>query len=128
MVQPSSRSRINREVLVGSAMMVIGLALFAESRTGLDVNLWSSGWAVLLFVVGLMRFIDPRTGDGECPSRRTGAWLMMVGAWGFCSSNELFGLSFGTSWPLLIIAAGIIMVWWAIDESRRPDAKGGSRW
>ena len=128
MAQPSSRPRINREVLVGSAMMVIGLALFAESRTGLDVNLWSSGWAVLLFVVGLMRFVDPRTGEAECPSRRTGAWLMMVGAWGFCSSNVLFGLSYKTSWPLLIIAAGIITVWWAIDESRREGAKGGSRW
>ena len=128
MAQPSSRTRINREVLVGSAMMVIGLALFAESRTGLDVNLWSSGWAVLLFVVGLMRFVDPRTGDAECPSRRTGAWLMMVGAWGFSSSNELFGLSYKTSWPLLIVADGIIMVWWAIDESRRAGAKGGSRW
>jgi hypothetical protein len=128
MAQTSPRPRINREVLVGSALMVIGLALFAESRTGLDVNLWSSGWAVLLFVMGLIRFIDPRTGDGECPSRRTGAWLMTVGAWGFASANGLFGLSYRNSWPLLIIAAGIITVWWAIDESRRTVPKGGSRW
>ena len=127
MAQTSSRLRINREVLVGSAMMVIGLALFAESRTGLDVNLWSSGWAVLLLIVGLMRFVDPRTGDVDCPSRRTGAWLMMVGAWGFSSSNELFGLSYKTSWPLLIVAAGIILVWWAIDESRRTSPEGAPR-
>jgi hypothetical protein len=122
MTQTSPRPLINREVLFGAALMVIGLALLAEARSGLDINFWSSGWAVLLFVVGLMRFIDPRTGDGECPSRRTGAWLMTVGAWGFTSANELFGLSFRNSWPLLIVAAGIITVWWAIDESRRTSA------
>ena len=128
MTHTFERPLVNRQVLLGSALMVLGLALFVGASTGLDINLWTTGWAVLLFVAGLVRVIEPRIGDGEHPSRRTGAWLMTVGAWGFISGNELFGLSYRTSWPLLIIAAGIITVWWAVDESRRRVPKGGARW
>ncbi len=128
MTQTSDRPLVNRQVLFGAALMAIGLALLAGAGTGLEINLWKTGWAVLLFVVGLTRVIDPRVGNDECPSRRTGAWLMPVGAWGFASGNELFGLTFGNSWPLLIVAAGIMTVWWAIDESRRAVPKGGARW
>lgn len=119
MTQTSPRSLINREVLVGSLLMITGLVLLLDLEVDFRINFWASGWTILLFTVGLIRFIDPSVGDGECASRRTGAWLMTVGAWGFISLNRLFGLSFKTSWPLLIVAAGILTVWWAIDESRR---------
>ena len=119
MTHTTSRLTINRHVIVGSAMMLVGLALLLDVRLDLRVNFWASGWAVLLFLAGVVRTIDPSTGDSEVPSRRTGVWLMTIGAWGFLSQNRLLGLSFKTSWPLLLVAAGIITVWWAIDEARR---------
>src|SRR5687767_11637564 len=112
-----ARTIINREVLVGIGLMTIGLVLLADPA--LEIDLWASGWTLILFVVGLVRVIDPSVGDRDCPSRRTGAWLMTVGTWGFISQNDLFGLTFRTSWPLLVVAAGVLTVWWAIDESRR---------
>lgn len=117
MTHPTSGRPLNREVLGGFAIMTVGLVLLSDPV--IEINLWASGWTLVLFVVGLVRFIDPSMGDGECPSRRTGAWLMTVGIWGFLSQNHLFGLSYKTSWPLLLTAAGVITVWWAIDESRR---------
>lgn len=120
MTESPSRPLINGQTVVGSILLMSGFALLLEARTNIRIDFWSSGWTVLLFTVGLIRFIDPRVGDGECPSRRTGAWLMTVGAWGFISMNKLFGLTFQTSWSLLIVAAGILTVWWAIDESRKP--------
>jgi hypothetical protein len=113
----SGRPILNREVLGGLAIMAVGLVLLSDPAV--EINLWASGWTLVLFTVGLVRFLDPSLGDGQCPSRRTGAWLMIVGTWGFISQNKLLGLSFKTSWPLLLTAAGVITVWWAIDESRR---------
>ena len=41
---------------------------------------------------------------------------MGVGGWAWASENHLFGLEFGTSWPLLIILAGVLVVWQALGE------------
>jgi hypothetical protein len=46
--------------------------------------------------------------------------LTAVGVWGLISEARLFGFDYSTSWPLLIIAAGMIMVWRAFE-----DAAGG---
>ena len=39
-----------------------------------------------------------------------GLWLMTVGAWLIASMAQLFGLTFRTSWPLLLIAGGAFIV------------------
>ena len=39
-----------------------------------------------------------------------GLWLVGIGAWMLASQTHLFGLTFGTSWPLLVILTGIMIV------------------
>src|SRR5689334_7235566 len=105
------RALVNGHVLIGSAMIIVGVAFLSGFARGWEVSFWSSWWAVLLFGMGFMRFVDPGYERGLRRSRRTGLWLMMIGVWGFISQNELFGLDFGTSWPLLLFGVGIITVW-----------------
>jgi hypothetical protein len=39
-----------------------------------------------------------------------GLWLIGIGAWMLVSQNHLWGLSFGTSWPLFLVFMGLMMV------------------
>ena len=54
------------------------------------------------------------TGERKMRVRRRGAtsgfWLIGVGVWMLVSQLHVFGLDYGTSWPLFIILAGVIMV------------------
>ena len=121
-LDPGSASR---HVLVGLGLMMLGIALFAARRVDW-INWWSSWWALALLFVGLARFIWPGETDGARNSRRFGVWLMGVGGWAWASQNHLLGMEFGTSWPLLIILAGVLVVWQALGErapSRRRDGR-----
>ena len=46
---------------------------------------------------------------------RSGVWLILVGLWGLVNEWRLFGLTYGTSWPLLVMASGAMMVWRSFD-------------
>jgi hypothetical protein len=111
--------RLNRHVFVGLAMILAGLALFAVRERSWELDWWSSWWALLLVLVGVVRVVDPGMCQGVRQSRRVGVWLISIGAWGWISQNELFGLNYSTSWPLLVIAAGVTTVWRAL-EGRPP--------
>ena len=59
---------------------------------------------------------DARGGHGRCSpaknSRGGGAWLVFIGAW--LLLNNLGFLEFRTSWPLVIVAVGIMIIWGAL--------------
>jgi hypothetical protein len=114
----------NRHIHVGVAMIVVGAALFMTQRLPWDINWWSSWWAIALFLLGLVRLFVPAEGESPRASRHLAAWLMTIGAWGFVSAAELFGLNYLRSWPLLIIGVGLNIAWEAID---RPDTPHSSR-
>jgi hypothetical protein len=43
-------------------------------------------------------------------------WLLFVGGWGLLNEYRLFGIHYGHSWPILLIGAGVLMVWRAMDQ------------
>ena len=65
--------------------------------------------------------------DGRVRSRRSGVWLIMVGFWGLISEFHLFGFTFATSWPLLVIGAGVLIVWRSLENGRAGRRSVGSR-
>jgi len=112
-------------VVAGVVIIAVGLALLAE-RLGMPfVNLPGNYWPLFLVALGLIRFIDPPAhGDGRPRSRRFGAWLIYVGAWGYLNELHWFGFTYRTSWPLLVIGIGIGTIWRAIES---PGGCGGVR-
>jgi hypothetical protein len=110
---------LNRRVLVGIAMMLVGVAMLADRNDGwrLDSSGW---WPLFVLFVGAVKVVDPGYRKGRRRSRRGGVWLLAVGAWGLVSEAELFGFDYTTSWPLLIIALGLIIAWRAVEEAGRP--------
>ncbi|HEX5475711.1 MAG TPA: DUF5668 domain-containing protein [Vicinamibacterales bacterium] len=52
--------------------------------------------------------------------RFPGLWLILVGCWMLVTELHLWGLDYDTSWPLLIVAAGVMIVAGELAR-RQPD-------
>jgi hypothetical protein len=67
-------------------------------------------WPWVLILLGLARISVRRT-EGRAGVSRSGVWLIFIGGWGLASELRLGGLTYATSWPLLLIGAGGMIVW-----------------
>lgn len=110
-------------VLAGIGIIVIGMLILMDGNGMPVIRLSGHYWPVILIAFGLVRLVDPPERNGRPRSRRSGAWMIYVGVWGLVSELHLFGLSYQTSWPLLVIGAGLGVVWRAMD----PQSAGGGR-
>lgn len=91
--------------------LVLGIILLTIGGIALAVNLglhipdewwWDYGpWALL--AIGVTQMAWP----GARSARRFGYWLAVVGGYLLLNQYEVFGLTWSTSWPIFIIAAGI---------------------
>lgn len=108
-----------KRVLLGLVFILLGLSMMSYRLDVWEIHLSRHFWPVILVVLGLVKLIDPPLDKHQRRSRRSGMWLIYVGAWGLISEFELFGFDYHTSWPLLIIGAGLNIVWRAFESSHR---------
>lgn len=116
--------RISRaRVVFGLMVMLAGSIAFIDRLDwwGFDLNV--PVWPWVLILLGLAR-VSVRRAEGRAGISRPGAWLILVGSWGLVSELHLGGLTYATSWPLLLIGAGGMMIWRSFDPTpkrcRRP--------
>jgi hypothetical protein len=103
---------------IGVILVVFGFAMLLDRASGEGGRLAGRLWPLVLVVLGgntLAMAGHTRRGRGK---RRSGAWLVYLGGWGFVNEFHVFGLSYRTSWPLLVIGVGVLTVWRAVEESR----------
>ncbi len=105
-------------VFAGLIIIAAGVMLLAE-RIGISgIHLSGRYWPLLLMAFGFVRLFDPPTRrNGRRRSRWTGMWFIYLGLWGFVSEFHLLGLDYNSSWPLLIVGAGIGMVWRSFEDT-----------
>lgn len=106
------------QVFIGLAIMVLGLGFLLDRLELWHLRLSPRLWPLLPLAFGLARLL---AGPGVTKRGRTirsGVWLSGVGLWGLVSEFHVFGLDYDTSWPLLIVAAGLNMVWRSFEEPR----------
>lgn len=118
----SSRTQ-NRAILIGLVFIFAGLALLAD-RIGLTgTHMSGRNWPLLLIVYGGVRFL---TAAGDPVRRRhsrwTAAWVIYLGLWFLINEFHIFGLWYDTSWPLLIVWAGVRIMSRAIENAYPPPA------
>lgn len=92
-------------VVLGLFLLALGVLLLADNL-GYEVpgSVWSY-WPLLLVALGAVKLIWP----GDRDERGGGYWLLVVGIYGWIATRGLFGLSWGTAWPLMLIAVGLQM-------------------
>lgn len=108
-------SRHDARVLLGSAIILIGVAMLVERNDGWAIRLDASWWPLLLLLLGFVKLVAPGERRGRPRSRRSAIWLLSIGTWGLISEAELFGLDYSTSWPLLVVALGLNIAWGALE-------------
>ena len=95
-------------LLVGAAMLAMNLGFHLPEG-------WYLYWPWLLVGLGIAQLGWP----GTFRERVGGYWLLIVGAWGLINMYEILGLTWSTSWPLFIIAAGLRVVLGSVFDPRR---------
>lgn len=120
----SGRPRVG-QVLIGLAIILVGLGFLMHRLDVWHVHLSAKFWPLILLGIGAARFLDGPVETARGGPRRNGLFLIYIGLWGLVSEFELFGLGYETSWPLLIIAVGLNTVWRSIEDARprRPQEK-----
>jgi hypothetical protein len=99
-------------VFSGLVLIAVGV-LFLLERLGLaDFHyVIRHYWPLIIVIIGLSKVLRRQIWGGF--------WLIAIGAWLQISYLRLFGLSFSSSWPLLLIALGVGMIARTIFESAR---------
>jgi hypothetical protein len=95
-----------RQLLWGLVLIGVGVTIFLDQMDIIQVEgLWHY-WPLLLVISGINKMI----GYPTAKHFTSGLWTMFMGLWLFAVTEHEFGLTFGNSWPLPIIACGITMV------------------
>lgn len=68
-------------------------------------DLWQY-WPLLLVLIGLGQIID----FSSAKQVTDGLMLVTVGCWLYASLEHLWGLTFGNSWPIILIACGVNII------------------
>ncbi|HLF55608.1 MAG TPA: DUF5668 domain-containing protein [Thermoanaerobaculia bacterium] len=100
---PRRRRGAAGRLVLGVLLLAAGGFLLAKNM-GFDVpgSVWSY-WPLFLIGLGAAKLLWP----GSSEDRNGGFWLVVVGIYGWISTRELFGLDWGTAWPIVLVALGL---------------------
>jgi hypothetical protein len=117
------QARSGRRIALGSMLIVGGVCLALDRLGLLGLRQADQWWPVLVIGYGLIRAAMP----GWPGDVWRGLWWMLVGTWLLGVQFHWHGLTFGNSWPLLLVAGGISMLMRGLTDShRRRDDAGGA--
>lgn len=103
-----------RQLVWGLLLIGLGLAFLLDRMDLFEVDeLWHY-WPLILVVIGVNKMI----GYPTAKHFTSGLWLVFVGIWLFATFENLFGLTFGNSWPILIIGWGITLILEPVIQKR----------
>jgi len=112
---PTRQGPDTGQIVVGLIILAMGGALMLD-RLWPGSHATRSWWPFVVIVMGAARMVNgPALTNRERAGRRSGTWLVLVGLWGLVNEWRLFGLTYGTSWPLLVMASGAMMVWRSLE-------------
>ncbi len=92
--------QVNAPALVwGLSLMAAGVLFLLDRFRLLDLDhLFHLYWPMIVVVVGMVKLLRRNLWGGS--------WVIVVGVWLQIAHLRLFGLTFHSSWPLLLIALG----------------------
>lgn len=109
----SGNSGIAAKLTWGVILIGLGLLFTAYNLDWIDVRLrvlWEY-WPLILVAVGLAKMIDPK-------ERESGGWLILFGLYLLVNTLHLWGLHWGNSWSLILIAVGLMIIFQAWHQRR----------
>ena len=121
-----ARDRSSARVMLGALLVAAGAALLLD-RLGALPMLWRDRiWPMLLIGYGLARMLQPRA------QGRIGLFFVLAGAWWLAGVSGWISLE--QTWPLLVVAIGVSMMFQAftpadsVDLASGRTRQGGAPW
>jgi len=112
------------QVFIGLAIMLLGFGFLFDRMDVWHVHLSRRFWPFFPLFFGLARLFDAPSARRRGRTVRGGMWMIYIGIWGFLTEFHVFGLDYDTSWPLLIIGAGLNLVWRSFEGPRARRIEG----
>jgi len=118
---PGRRGQNRGQVFVGLIILGMGMVLLADRYLDTDLRLVRSWWPLILVIMGAARLTSlPDAPQRRAGCKRSGVWFLILGVWAFVSDSHILGFTFATSWPLLLIGSGALLVWRALETGTQP--------
>ena len=124
--QEPRRGMMPGAVVGGAFLLVVGGTMFLDQRGWGDLSWRHLIGPACLIILGVLMLVDNgrfvfacRVGTRDSSKKMNlrkrggltgGLWLLGVGCWMLISQLHVFGLDYHTSWPLLVILSGTIML------------------
>ncbi|MEA2164391.1 MAG: hypothetical protein QOK37_2518 [Thermoanaerobaculia bacterium] len=118
-----TRRRINTDGLFWGVLLIVGGTALLVQRLGVADLSWimRTFWPLFIVAAGMSKLFHRRT-------IWSGLWLLAVGAWLQAVTLHVSGMTYSSSWPLLLVILGAGMIGRTFIESfRRRDAIEGER-
>jgi hypothetical protein len=97
------------QVTFGAFMIALGLVFLMDRMEMLRPALLAAFWPGLLVAWGLTRIVWPSRAGAEV----AGLWIALIG--GLLVLDRLAIISLSESWPVLVIVAGLVTMFRALD-------------
>lgn len=97
----------NGSLVTGILLLIVGTALLLQNFEVIFIGSVWSHWPLGLVIIGLVKLFNV----ADAKQIGEGVWWIFIGLWLYVSVRHLYGLGFGDTWPALIIAWGISIVW-----------------
>src|SRR5262245_35835943 len=105
----------------GLSVRALGAAMLLDRAGAADIRTGHLAAPLILIAIGVAMTFDRaavvcgrRDPAVRHAKRRgdplSGLWFIGIGAWMMVSELRMFGLTYGTSWPLIIVLSGVMMV------------------
>jgi hypothetical protein len=102
----SNTARVNLgRVIIGAAFLVWGLLLTLNQTGVVHVRRVGALWPLILVALGAGKI----AGSDSRRGLRSGMWLLVIGLWFALNEFTVFG--YHDTWPLLLVAVGVMIVW-----------------
>lgn len=90
----------------GVLLIGVGVLALLDNFNYMSIDdLWQY-WPLSLVVIGLGMMID----FSSSKQFTDGLMMAVIGCWMYASFEHLWGLTFGNSWPILVIVCGINII------------------
>lgn len=106
------RSYSQGSLVTGIVLLVIGAFLLLQNLDIIYVGSVWSYWPFILVLIGSVKIVN----SWDKKSFGEGVWWIFIGVWLYVSIQHVYGLDFGETWPALVIAWGVSILWKSYDD------------
>lgn len=109
--------RLTPHLMFGLLIMLVGVVFTLDNLEIADARRFLRYWPVGLIAIGLAKLWQVKNGYG---SALGGVLFVIAGGWLLLDNLNVIDVSFVDFWPVLLIAAGSIIVWQGIRGRQHP--------